>query len=111
MWPVLTSMVHAKEFLFTGDRIPPSEAVRIGLATRTFSDEMLLSSALAMGARLAELLRQALESTKRAVNMHLRRAALDVLDFALAAEFHSFDTEEHRAKVAQLRSRMGREAG
>ncbi len=43
--------------------------------------------------------------------MHLRRAALEVLDFALDAEFQSFDTEEHQEKVAQLRSRMGREAG
>ena len=55
--------------------------------------------------------RQALESTKQVVNMHLRRAALEVLDFALDAEFQSFDTEEHQEKVAQLRSRMGREAG
>jgi enoyl-CoA hydratase len=102
--------VHAKEFLYTGDRIPASEAVRIGLATRTFPDDTLLSSALAMGDRLAVLPRQALETTKGAVNMHLRRAALEVLDFALAAEFHSFDTEEHQEKVSQLRSRMGRGA-
>jgi enoyl-CoA hydratase/carnithine racemase len=86
VWPVLTSMVQAKEFLYTGDRIPASEAVRIGLATRTFPDDTLLASALAMGERLAQLPRQALESTKRAVNMHLRRSALEVLDFALAAE-------------------------
>jgi enoyl-CoA hydratase len=110
VWPVLTSMVQAKEFLYTGDRIPASEAVRIGLATRTFPDDTLLASALAMGERLAQLPRQALESTKRAVNMHLRRSALEVLDFALAAEFQSFDTDEHQAKVEQMRRKIGREA-
>jgi enoyl-CoA hydratase len=64
-----------------------------------------------MGERLAQLPRQALESTKRAVNMHLRRSALEVLDFALAAEFQSFDTEEHQAKIEQMRRKIGREAG
>jgi enoyl-CoA hydratase len=111
VWPVLASMVQAKEFLYTGDRIPAAEAVRIGLATRTFPDEELLPSALAMGERLAALPRQALESTKRAINMHLRRSALEVLDFALAAEFECFDTDEHQAKIEQLRARIGREAG
>ena len=74
-------------------------------------DDALLASALAMGERLAQLPRQALESTKRAVNMHLRRAALEVLDFALAAEFQSFDTQEHQAKIEQMRRKIGREAG
>lgn len=110
VWPVLASMVQAKEYLYTGDRIPAAEAVRIGLATRTFPDEELLPSALAMGERLAALPRPALESTKRAVNMHLRRSALDVLDFALAAEYKCFDTDEHQAKIEQLRARIGREA-
>jgi enoyl-CoA hydratase len=111
VWPVLASLAHAKEFLYTGDRVPATEAVRIGLATRTFPDETLLASALAMGERLAALPRQALESTKQAVNMHLRRSALDVLDFALAAEYQSFDTAEHQSRIEQLRTRIGREAG
>jgi enoyl-CoA hydratase len=111
VWPVLASLAHAKEFLYTGDRVPAAEAVRIGLATRTFPDDTLVASALAMGERLAALPRQALESTKQAVNMHLRRSALEVLDFALAAEYESFDTADHHARVEQLRAKIGREAG
>jgi enoyl-CoA hydratase len=111
VWPVLTSLVQAKKYLYTGDRIPAAEAVRIGLATRVFPDGELLSSALAMAERLAAQPRQALESTKHAINMHLRRSALDVLDYALAAEFQSFDTDEHQAKIQQLRTRIGRAAG
>jgi enoyl-CoA hydratase len=110
MWPVLTSMLQAKEFLYTGDRIPASEAVRMGLATRAFPDEDVVPSALAMGERLAALPRQALETTKRAVNMHLRRTALEVLDFALSCEYESFDTPEHHARIEGLRTRMGRES-
>ena len=108
VWPVLASLLHAKEYLYTGDRIPAADAVRIGLATRAFPDDELLSSALAMGERLAALPRQALQTTKRAVNMHLRRTALEVLDAALASEFQTFDTDDHRAAVEQLRSRIGR---
>ncbi len=110
VWPVLTSLVHAKEYLYTGDRIPAADAVRIGLATRTFPDDALVPAALAMGERLAELPRQALETTKRAVNMHLRRAAVDVLDAALASEFDSFDTPEHQEKIERMRARIGRDA-
>jgi enoyl-CoA hydratase len=105
VWPVLTSLVHAKEFLFTGDRIPAADAVRMGLATRTFPDDELLPAALAMGERLAALPRQALETTKRATNMHLRRSAVEVLDAALVSEFDSFDTPEHQARIERMRSR------
>jgi enoyl-CoA hydratase len=111
VWPVLTSLVHAKEFLYTGDRIPAADAVRIGLATRVFPDDALMPAALAMGERLAALPRQALETTKRAVNMHLRRTVVDVLDAALASEFDSFDTPEHQAKIEQMRAKIGRESG
>jgi len=106
VWPVLTSLVHAKEFLFTGDRIPAADAVRMGLATRTFPDDELLPAALAMGERLAALPRQALETTKRATNMHLRRSAVEVLDAALVSEFDSFDTPEHQARIERMRSRL-----
>jgi enoyl-CoA hydratase len=108
VWPALASLVQAKEYLYTGDRIPAAEAVRIGLATRTFPDEELLPAALAMGERLAGLPTQALQSTKHAVNLHLRRSALDILDVALAAEFETFDSDEHRTRIAHLRDRMGK---
>jgi enoyl-CoA hydratase len=111
VWPVLASLVQAKEFLYTGDRISAAEAMRIGLATRTFPDDALLASAMAMGERLAARPRQALQSTKQAINMHLRRSALEILDYALSAEFQSFDTAEHQASTEAMRSRIGREAG
>jgi len=42
---------------------------------------------------------QAVQSTKRALNMHMKRAVAGVLEFALASEYQSFDTPEHRAIV------------
>ena len=112
VWPVLCSLLHAKEYLYTGDRIPAAEAVRIGLATRLVPDDELMTTALAMAERLAGLPPQALRSTKEAVNLHLRRAAAGVLELALAAEYQSFDTAEHRAVVERMQARAAaRRAG
>jgi enoyl-CoA hydratase len=108
LWPALVSPLHAKEYLLTGDRIPAAEAVRLGLATRVVPDDEVLPAALAMAERLAALPPQAVQSTKRAVNLHLSRAVAGVLDFALASEFQSFDTPEHKARVEEMRSRPRR---
>ncbi|MHB1582877.1 MAG: enoyl-CoA hydratase/isomerase family protein [Acidimicrobiales bacterium] len=105
VWPVLASMVQAKEYLLTGDRIPAAEAVRLGLATRAVPDGELDETALAMARRLAALPAQAVQSTKQALNLHLERAVRGVLEYALAREYESFDDPEHRAAVARLRPR------
>ncbi len=108
LWPALASPVQAKEYLLTGDRIPAADAVRLGLATRAVPDDELLATAMAMAERLASLPPQAVQSTKRAVNLHLSRAVAGVLDFALASEFQSFDTPEHKARVDEMRRRPRR---
>ena len=43
--------------------------------------------------------RQAVEATKRVLNLHVERAVLASIDFALAAESESFDTPELRANL------------
>jgi enoyl-CoA hydratase len=102
LWPLFTSPLKVKEYLFTGARIPAEEAVAIGFANRVVADDELLGAALDFAARLAEQPAQALRTTKRAVNMHLTRAFAGVLDYALSAEFQSFDTAEHHAAVAKF---------
>jgi hypothetical protein len=42
------------------------------------------------------------ESTKRVLNIHLERAVLARLDYALSAESQSFVTEDFRANVAKF---------
>jgi enoyl-CoA hydratase len=101
-WPLLMSMLRAKEYLFLCDRIPAAEAQKLGLANRVVPDDELMDHALALAQRLAAMPPQAIQSTKRALNMHVRRAMEGVLDYALAAEHVSFDTPEHRAVVAKF---------
>jgi hypothetical protein len=45
---------------------------------------------------------QALEDTKRVLNLHLERAVLSTVDFALSAENRSFDSPELRATLDRL---------
>jgi enoyl-CoA hydratase/carnithine racemase len=61
-----------------------------------------LSEATACAKKIMELPRQAVESTKRMLNMHVERAVLATLDYANAAEDHSFQTEDFRQIVARL---------
>jgi len=53
--------------------------------------------------RIAKLPRRATEDTKRILNMHLERAVLATLDFALTAEDRSFTSPELRANIDRLR--------
>jgi enoyl-CoA hydratase/carnithine racemase len=99
-WPLHTSLLLAKEYALTGARIPAERAVQMGLANHVSADPM--ADALACAKRIAELPRQAVESTKRLLNMQLERAVLSTLDFATTAEDQSFQTDDFRAIVTRL---------
>jgi enoyl-CoA hydratase len=79
--------------------------VAFGLANRVVPAAALMDEAMALAGRLAAQPPQAVQSTKRALNLHLKRAISGVLEYALAEEAASFDTPEHRAVVARMLSR------
>jgi enoyl-CoA hydratase len=95
-WPLMMSLLKAKEYIYLGDRIPAQEAVNLGLANRVVPKGQLMDEAMALAGRLAEQPQQALRDTKRALNKHMRHAADLVLSFALAAETESFGTDDVR---------------
>ncbi|MET7475566.1 enoyl-CoA hydratase/isomerase family protein [Streptomyces sp. NPDC005648] len=99
-WPLHTSLLLAKEYALTGARIPAEKAVALGLANHVVADP--LAEATACAKRIAELPRQAVESTKRVLNMHLERAVLATLDYATSAEEQSFQTDDFRDTLARL---------
>ncbi len=102
MWPLTMPIVKAKELLFFGTRISAQQAVEVGLANEVTPDGEVLEHAIMIAEKLAALPAQALQSTKRAVNLHIRRDANAVLDYALAAEFQSYDTPEHHEVVRKF---------
>jgi enoyl-CoA hydratase/carnithine racemase len=99
-WPLHTSLLLAKEYALTGARIPAQRAVDLGLANHVVADPY--TEALACAKRIAELPRQAVESTKRILNMQLERAVLTTLDYATTAEDQSFQTDDFRTIVTRL---------
>ena len=99
-WPLHTSLLFAKEYALTGARIDAERAVAIGLANHVAADP--LAEALACAKRIAGLPQQAVESTKRLLNLHLERAVLATLDFATTAEDQSFQTADFHAIVSRL---------
>ncbi|EIV91924.1 enoyl-CoA hydratase/isomerase family protein [Frankia sp. QA3] len=104
-WPLLMGMLRAKEYLLTSERIPAHQAVSLGLANRVVPDAELLDEALKVADKLAAQPPQAVQSTKRALNMHIKRAVAGVLEYALGEEFASFDTPEHQALVRSFLER------
>ncbi len=99
-WPLHISLLLAKEYALTGARIPAAKAVELGLANHVVDDPV--AEAIKAAKKILELPQQAVESTKRVLNLHLERAVLDTIDYALSAESQSMQTEDFRAIVAKL---------
>jgi enoyl-CoA hydratase len=104
-WPLLTSLQLAKEYALTGDRIPAKRAAEIGLVNHVCPDDEVFDAAVACARRVAALPQRAAEDTKRILNLHLERAVLATLDFALSAEDRSFRSPELRANIDRFNSR------
>jgi len=107
VWPLLTSLHLAKEYALTGERISARRAAEIGLANHVCPDGEVLDAALACARKLAAMPRRALQDTKRVLNLHLERAVLATLDYAIAAEDRSFTSPEVRAVLDRRRDRTG----
>jgi enoyl-CoA hydratase/carnithine racemase len=104
-WPHHTSLLKAKQYLLTGDRVSPDEAVALGLANFVAPAADVVTEAIAFAQRLAALPPQAVQDTKMLLNQHLRRSAVAALGYGLAAETHSHDTPEYAAVPERFRSR------
>jgi len=98
-WPVLMGMLQAKYYLLTGDRIPAAKCVELGLATFAVPDDQLMTEALRIANRLAAQPMQAIQETKRALNLHIQQAVRLVSPFANAAEEASFSTDDIRKTI------------
>jgi enoyl-CoA hydratase len=102
-WPLLTPILRSREYLYTGDRIPATTAVELGLASRVTAPDDLLSEARRLAERLAAQPAQALRSTKRVVNMYLSQALGGPMQAGFAAEIATMQSAEHRDRLLALR--------
>jgi len=105
-WPLLMGLLKAKEYLLTGDRIPAEQCVELGLANRVVPDADLRAEAVAFAERLAAQPPQAVQETKRALNLHLQSAISLVAPFALSAEAESFATDDIRRTIEGFKQKQ-----
>ncbi len=104
-WPLLMSILKAKYYLLTGERIPAADCVELGLANFVTPDDKVVEEAVALGHQLAKQPQQALEETKRAINLHVQAAIQRVAPFAYAAESESFSTDDLRRTIEGFKSK------
>lgn len=108
LWPLLTPLLRSREYLYTGDRIDAALAVELGLASRAVAPDELLTGAQQLAQRLAGQPPEALQGTKRVVNMYLSQVLAGPLQAGFAAEVATMKTDEHRARLLAVKSRAGR---
>jgi enoyl-CoA hydratase/carnithine racemase len=101
-WPLHTSLLLAKEYAFTGDRISAERAAAIGLVNHVCEDDEVYDAALACAKKIAKLPQYAVETTKLVLNMHMERSVLATIDFALAGEYESFNTDDLRNNLDRM---------
>jgi enoyl-CoA hydratase len=101
-WPLLTPILRSREYLYTGGRIPAATAVELGLATRAVAPGDLLPEARRLAERLAGQPAEALQATKRVLNMHLSQALSGALQAGFAAEAITMRSAEHRERLLAL---------
>jgi enoyl-CoA hydratase len=101
--PFVMSPRLAKEFLFTGERMPAERAERIGMINRVIPRARLVEDTMAVADKIAAMPRFGLALAKKAVNQAEDRMGMrDVMDATyalhhLAHAHNSLTTEDHLA--------------
>jgi enoyl-CoA hydratase len=100
IWPQLIGYARAKEYLMTGQLMSASEAERIGLINHAVPPGELDAKVDAFVDRLAAGAPQAIRWTKVSVNIGLKQLAHSIMDTAIAYEWLSARSSDHREAVA-----------
>lgn len=100
VWPMQIGFLQAKEFALTGTRITAQRALELGLANHVVADPV--GEAVECAKKILELPQQAVEATKRLMNMQLERSVQASLDYANLSEYVSFGTNDFNKIVDGL---------
>jgi enoyl-CoA hydratase len=107
-WPLLTSLLRAKEYILLGDRLPATEAVALGVANRVVPRGTSRTAALELAVRLAKLPPQSVRETKALLSRAVRAAVESALPEAIATETASFEEPAFQSNLARMLGRQHR---
>jgi len=103
-WPLLCGMAKAKYYLLTADFIDGKTADQIGLVSKAVPGDELLAEAQKVADKLANGPQQALQLTKRSLNLWMQQAA-PAFDASLAFEMMGFLGPEGAEGVAAMQEK------
>ena len=103
-WPLLCGMAKAKYYLLTSDFIDGRTADQIGLVSKSMPGGELLDEAQRLADKLATGPQQALQLTKRSLNLWMQQAA-PAFDASLAFEMIGFLGPEAAEGVSAMREK------
>lgn len=96
IWPANMGFAAAKYFLLTGEMVSAREAQSMGLIAKVTSDELLDAEVDRVARNIAVGAQQAIQLTKRVINIPLRRAFVEMADAGFALEAISSRHSDHR---------------
>lgn len=99
IWPQLIGYMRAREFLLTGDPVLSQDAAAMGLINRAVPRDELDGVAFGMAARLAGGASVAINLTKQAINLPLRRHFEGMIDASVWFEAISSFSDDHAEAV------------
>ena len=95
IWPQLIGYMRAREYLLTGDPVLSQDAAAMGLINRAVPRDQLDEVAFGMADRLAAGASVAINLTKQAVNLPLRRHFEGMIDASVWLEAVSAFSSDH----------------
>ena len=105
IWPQMIGYMRAREYLLTGDPILSQDAAAMGLINRAVPREALDDAAFGMADRLASGASVAINLTKQAINLPLRRQLEGLLDASVWYEAISAFSDDHREALSAMRDK------
>jgi len=97
--PRLIGLSHTFFLQYTGDRIDAAEAHRIGLVSKVYPHEELMTAAMELASRMAQGPTYAMSLTKYLVHKSLGLGLEESLELAHAAQELMRETEDHKEAV------------
>jgi enoyl-CoA hydratase len=102
IWPQLIGYARAREYLLTGDSVRGADAAAMGLITRAVTADALDDTVHAMAKRLAAGASLAINATKQAINMPLRRQLNALIEAHIGLELITHFSNDHVEAVAAM---------